>query len=241
MITGKFFAITDEELVGWVNRFYINGRKMDLFKEMISKTVNEREGGQLDMFVIMNENQFEEFKLAQKKKTVEAKSVQALHHDMSYLMTLEILHEEGRLGLPGSPYSTGSPVRLLLKNAELIRRIAQNLESGISGPQRQETISAADYAIPILEDKIRQEEERQLSIDGEEVILFQNGNSNGNSEGNGVHSEVSEANNGITDERIAEAMIRYDVGTRAEAEELLIHEDQKAKAIQSGEMVGFGF
>lgn len=188
LITGRFYEMTDDELVGWVNKFYIGGRKMDEFRDSIAKYVREREGGQQDMFVIMSEEQMRAFELQQRKKIVEARVIQALHNDLGYLMTLEIFQEDGRLGLPESPYGTGSPVRILLKNAELMRKIAQDLKNGISGSTRKQIIDAAEEVIPVFEALIGQDTE---ILEGQESFLLGH-HSNGNSANHNYDSDEVE-------------------------------------------------
>lgn len=121
-------AVSKEELDWWVIKAITGQYKVPDFKELITGYIKEREGGQKSMFEIMTESQRSEFEHAQRKLVVERGIIRALHAHIAYLQIVQDLYKRKKLGGPDSPYSQGSPSRMVLKLAEVMVRIVPDLK-----------------------------------------------------------------------------------------------------------------
>ena len=121
-------AVSKEELDWWVIKAITGQYKVPDFKELITGYIKEREGGQKSMFEIMTESQRNEFEHAQRELVVEKGILRALHAQIAYLQRVQDLYKTGKLGEKDSPYSQGSPGRLVLKLAEVMSQIIPDLK-----------------------------------------------------------------------------------------------------------------
>lgn len=119
--------VSGEELDWWVIKAITGQYKVPDFKDLIMGYIKEREGGQKSMFEIMTESQRSEFEREQRKMVVEKGILRALHSQIAYLQRVQDLYKTGKLGEKDSPYSQGSPSRLVLKLARVMYQIVPDL------------------------------------------------------------------------------------------------------------------
>lgn len=120
-------SIPEAELGYWAVKAITGQYRVPDFQELISKYIKDREGGQKSMFEIMTNSQREEFEKEQVKLVVSVGILRALNGNIGYLGTVLDLYEDGKLGLDDSPYSQGSPSRMILKMAHLVQRLVPHL------------------------------------------------------------------------------------------------------------------
>lgn len=125
-------GLTAEQLEFWIQRAIAERRKVEEFRLLVNAHLAERHSGQqslLDMF------QAEQTKLAQKahiRRTVEAKTIQALWTSIHYLARVGQLFTEELLGTPNAPYSIDSPLRVYGTLVERLRELLPHLRGRVS-------------------------------------------------------------------------------------------------------------
>lgn len=125
-------GLTPEQLEFWIQRSIVERRRVNEFRTLVDAHLAERHSGQrslLDMF------QSEQAALTRKshiRRTVEAKSVQALWASIHYIARVQQLIDGGMLGVANATYSEDSPLRVYGTLVERMRELLPKLRELLS-------------------------------------------------------------------------------------------------------------
>lgn len=121
-------GLDEHELLTWTNRALVDHIRVSDFHERISRFLQNRNSGQVSLFEFSQEELAAQERDA-RRKTVEANIVKALWALFSYFQRLRVLFAEGAIGKEDSPFSAGSPNRILQRVVALERELIPHFRS----------------------------------------------------------------------------------------------------------------
>jgi hypothetical protein len=116
----------------WALRAATERKKVPEFRELVTKYLVDQNSGQFDLLGIVT---LEEEKLQRRlhiKRTVEANVIQAIWSWIHYFQKVRSLFDEGKLGLPDSPFSSRSPRRIFLALVDEMEKVLPHFRKIIS-------------------------------------------------------------------------------------------------------------
>jgi hypothetical protein len=143
-------GIKKSQLDWWALRAATERKKVPEFRELVTKYLVNQNSGQIDLLGIVTA---EEEKLQRRlhiKRTVEANVIQALWSWIHYFQKVRLLFEEGKLGLPDSPFSSRSPRRVFLALVEEIERVLPHFRKIISSKVHAEILNVLGRAKEVV-------------------------------------------------------------------------------------------
>ncbi len=125
-------GLTSEQLEFWINRSVVERRKVEEFRKLVNAHLAERHSGQQSLLDLFQSEQARDAAKAHIRRTIEAKSIQALWSSIHYLARVQQLFESDVLGGPNAIYSTESPLRVYATLVERMRELLPKLKKLIS-------------------------------------------------------------------------------------------------------------
>lgn len=130
--------LSEPELEYWTMSAVVHNYKVPDFREMVTNHIKQQKSGQ-SMLEMFTENQEAEMKRQSIRKTVEREMVQDLWQGVTYWSKVLHLFESGQLGAQDSPFSHGSPLRILSAQIAVQRRLIPHLQGIIQDSELRDT------------------------------------------------------------------------------------------------------
>ena len=117
----------EEEIRWWVLRAMTDQGNLSEFHDSVTRYLEGLDSGQQELLGIMNDEEVRESRRCHIRRTVEMHSVRALWMYIAYFDRVKSLFDQGLLGKEDSPFSSGSPRRVLRKHVSQLREMLPHL------------------------------------------------------------------------------------------------------------------
>lgn len=143
-------GLTPDQLEFWIQRSIVGRRKVAEFRTLVDAHLAERRSGQRSLLDMFQSEQAALTRKAHIRRTVEAKSVQALWAGIHYIGRVQQLIDGGMLGSPDATYSEDSPLRVYGTLVERMRELLPKLRALLSARKGREYQAVLDETYALL-------------------------------------------------------------------------------------------
>jgi hypothetical protein len=143
-------GLTPDQLEFWIQRSIVERRRVDEFRKLVDAHLAERHSGQQSLLDMFQSEQAALTSKAHIRRTVEAKSVQALWGNIHYIARVQQLIEGGMLGAPDAAYSEDSPLRVYGTLVERMRELLPKLRALLSARKGKDYQAVLDETHSLL-------------------------------------------------------------------------------------------
>jgi len=141
--------------------------RVEDFKKTIADYLRNRSSGQASLLDLFSAEQMQSLERLKIKKVVEKEIVKAIWSWIYYFSKVNGLFEDGKLGLEDSPFSSGSPIKILRRLLGEIERLMPHLKEVTSKRVYAEISASVEIQVETVTSIIATYEQYGLIIDDE--------------------------------------------------------------------------
>lgn len=136
-------GISDDELESWVLRTIVNQYKVQDIRPVITKYILDISMGQT-VFEFFDREQTRAARIASFKKTAARNLVRGTWENIAYLEQILDLYKQGKIAMEDSPYSLGSPLRVVDAFAEMLCMVVDHLKEAMNEQSYEKAMHAIE-------------------------------------------------------------------------------------------------
>ncbi len=157
--------VGEDDIDFYTKRALGGNLKVEDFKKLIADFLRNRSSGQASLLDLFSAEQMQALERLKIKKVVEKEIVKAIWSWIYYFSKVNSLFEDGKLGLEDSPFSAGSPIKILRRLLAEQERLMPHLQAVASKKVCEEISASIGEQVTIITEIVATYETHGLIID----------------------------------------------------------------------------